>query len=67
MAMAKETMRDKVKSAYNARTGKTMTESDLDALIDLCQGIIEELLANAVVTVTGVTAGGASATGSITA
>lgn len=50
MAMDKDAMKAKVKAAYNARTGETMSEGDFNAIIDLCQGIIEEIIANSVVT-----------------
>ena len=70
MAMGKQPMKDKIKAAYNARTGLNMTEGDFNVLIDLCQGIIEEIIANAVVqvTVSGVQAGASNivATGSVT-
>ena len=52
MAMDKDSMKARVKAAYNTRTGKTMSEGDFNALIDVCQGIIEELLANAEISVT---------------
>lgn len=67
MAMDKDAMKTKIKAAYNARTGETMSEGDFNALIDVCQGIIEEIIASAVVSVTVV--GGSSAgvhTGTIT-
>lgn len=65
MAMDKQAMKDKIKAAYNTRTGKTMSEGDFNVLIDLCQGIIEEIIAGAVVnvTVTGVQTGSGSAPG----
>ena len=67
MAMDKDAMKTKIKNAYFTRTGEIMSEGEFNALIDLCQGIIEEIIANAVVEVTVV--GGSSAgthTGSIT-
>ena len=64
--MTKEQMKTKVKQAYFDRTGKIMSDAD-SGLIDICQGIIEELIANTEITVTGVTTGGSNATGSITA
>ena len=66
MAMNKQLMKDKIKTAYAVRTGKSMSEGDFNTMIDICQGIIEELIANAVVQVT--VTGGSSAgthTGSI--
>ena len=66
MAMNKTTMRTKIKQAYFDRTGEVMSDTEL-ALLDVCQGMIEEIIANAEVTVTGITVGGASATGSIVA
>ena len=65
MAMDKNAMKAKVKAAYLTRTGLTMSEGDFNVLIDLCQGIIEELIANAVVEVTGVQTGSSTRTGSI--
>ena len=72
MVMNKAAMKTKIAAAYNARTGKTMTEGDFNALIDLCQGIIEEMLASAEITVSVTVVGGSSAgvhsgTGSISA
>ena len=64
MAMDKEAMKTKIKAAYAARTGKTMAEGDFNALVDLCQGIIEEIIASAVVT--GTVTSGAGAGGSVT-
>jgi hypothetical protein len=61
MAMDKQSMKDKVKQAYLARTGELMTEGAFNALIDLCQGIIEELLEEAVVEVE-VTSGSSAGT-----
>jgi len=60
MAMDKDSMKTKVKAAYNARTGLTMSEGDFNVLIDLCQGIIEEIIANSVVTGTVTVTGGSS-------
>lgn len=59
MAMDKDAMKAKIKAAYNARTGLTMSEGDFNVIVDLCQGIIEEIIANAEVEVTVV--GGSSA------
>jgi len=60
MSMTKEAMRAKIVAAYFTRTGKTVSaDSDIVILIDLCQGIIEEIVANAVVKVNVV--GGSSA------
>lgn len=61
MAMNKVAMKAKVAAAYNARTGKTMTEGTFNALIDICQGIIEEMLASAEVEVSVTVVGGSSA------
>lgn len=61
MAMDKQTMKDKIKAAYNTRTGLNMSEGDFNTLIDICQGIIEEIIANSVVTGTVVVSGGSSA------
>ena len=58
MAMDKTTMRTKIKQAYFDRTGEIMSNQEL-VLLDVCQGIIEELLANAVTEV--VIPGGSSA------
>lgn len=70
--MNKQAMKDKVKAAYFARTGELMTEGTFNAIIDLCQGIIEEMIEGAVIDVTVTVVGGSSAgehsgTGSITA
>ena len=59
MAMDKQAMKDKIKAAYATRTGNAMSEGDFNVLIDLCQGIIEEIIANAEVEVT--VTGGSSA------
>ena len=61
MAMNKNSMKDKIKAAYNARTGGTMSEGDFNAIIDICQGIIEEIIANSVVTGNVIVTGGSSA------
>lgn len=58
MAMDKDTMKIKIKQAFFDRTGELMSDDD-SALIDICKGIIEELLANAEIQVTVV--GGSSA------
>lgn len=66
MAMSKATMRAAIEAAYTARTGKSIgPDDDVNALLDICEGIIAEIVANAVVTVTGVTPGGGSAPGTI--
>ena len=67
MAMNKDAMKAKIKAAYAVRTGKVMAEGDFNALIDICQGIIEELLAGAVITgtVTSGTGTGGTVTGVI--
>ena len=61
MAMDKQQMKDKIKAAYNTRTGLTLSEGDFNVLIDLCQGIIEEIIANSEVTGTVTVSGGSSA------
>lgn len=61
MAMTKEAMKAKIKAAYNTRTGLTMSEGDFQVLIDICQGIIEEIIANSVVTGTVTVTSGSSA------
>ena len=66
MAMDKDSMKGKIKAAYLARTGQPMSDEQ-SALIDICQGIIEELLANAVITVSGVQPGLGAASGVISA
>lgn len=38
--------KSKINAAYTARTGKTMVDGDFNVLIDICQGIIDELRAN---------------------
>lgn len=61
MAMDKQAMKDKIKDAHFNRTGNNMTEGDFNALIDICQGIIEEIIANSLVTGTITIPGGSSA------
>lgn len=64
--MDKTAMRTKIKQAYFNRTGLIMSDIEL-ALLDVCQGVIEEIIAAAIVEVNVV--GGSSAgthTGSIT-
>jgi len=67
MAMDKTAMKNKIKAAYLARTTNVMSEGEFQVLIDICQGIIEEIIASAVVnttvTVTGVQTGISSASG----
>ncbi len=60
MPMDKAALKTKIKAAYNSRTGLTMSEGDFNVLIDLCQGIIEEIIANSVVTGTVTVTGGSS-------
>lgn len=59
MAMDKDAMKTKVKAAYFDRTGQTMSDGDFNVLVDLFQGIIEEIIAGAEVEVT--VTGGSSA------
>jgi len=59
MAMDKDAMKAKIVAAYTARTGKTMSEGDFNAIVDLCEGIIQEIISGAVVSVT--VSGGSSA------
>lgn len=61
MAMDKTGMKAKVKAAYASRTELAMSEGDFNVLIDLCQGIIEEIIANSVVTGEVTVTGGSSA------
>ncbi len=61
MAMDKAAMKDKIKAAYTTRTGLSMSEGDFNVLIDICQGIIEEIIANSVVTGSVTVTGGSSA------
>ena len=65
MAMDKVEMKAKIAAAYTLRTGEVMSEGEFNALIDICQGIIEELLANAVIEVSGITPGVGTANGVI--
>ena len=44
-------MKAKIKTAYNTRTGKTMAEGDFNVLVDLCTGIILEIIEGAEVEV----------------
>lgn len=66
MPMTAAGMKAKVEAAYTARTGKTMTDGDFQVLLDLCQGIIDELVANADVQVQNVQPGVGTANGEIT-
>ena len=59
MAMNKDAMKTKIKAAYFSRTGELMSEGEFNALVDICQGIIEEIIAGAIVEVT--VTGGSSA------
>ena len=61
MPMDKTAMKNKIKAAYQTRTGLTMSEGDFQVLIDICQGIIEEIIANSVVTGTVTINSGSSA------
>lgn len=61
MAMDKTAMKARVAAAYNTRTGLTMSEGDFNVLIDLFQGIIEEIISESVVTGTVTVPGGSSA------
>lgn len=45
--MTAASMVNKVKAAYQARTGQTMQEGTFNVLLDLCTGIIEEIQQNA--------------------
>ena len=73
MAMSASSMWSRVKANIAAVTpvqgsGASAANAYRDAVgIAMCQGIIDEIKANAVVTVTGVTAGGSTAPGTITA
>ncbi len=59
MAMVDADMKAKIKAKYFDRTGKAMTEGDFNVIIDVCGGIIEEIIAGAEVEVDVV--GGSSA------
>ncbi len=59
MAMSDSAMKSKIKAAYNLRTSNNMAEGDFNVLIDVCAGIIQEIIAGAEVEVTIV--GGSSA------
>jgi len=61
MAMTDAGMKAKIKAAYNSRTGLTMTEGDFQVIIDLCKGIIEEIITNSLVTGTVTVPSGPSA------
>ena len=65
MAMTKTSMATKIKAAM-AANGKTFTAGQFQALEEICQGIIEEIVANAIVQVTGVDPGASTAPGTIT-
>lgn len=49
MPMNKDAMKTKIKAAYNTRTGLNLSEGDFNTLVDLCQGIIEEMIAGATI------------------
>lgn len=46
-AMSADSCKTKIKAAYHARTGEEMAEGQFNAIVDLCQGIIDEIKANA--------------------
>jgi hypothetical protein len=54
MAMSKTSLRDRIKSKWEAKTGTTMTSAALDAWEAVADAIIEEIQTNAAVTVTSV-------------
>jgi tRNA A37 threonylcarbamoyladenosine dehydratase len=56
-AMSAASCKTKVKAAYTARTGQTMNEGTFNVLLDLCQGIIDEIKANAELTAAEAAAG----------
>lgn len=64
MAMDANNMVQKVKDAYEARTGETMTDGTFNVLVDLCQGIIDEITENA--SINGTVTSGPGAGGSVT-
>lgn len=68
-ALSADSCKAKIKAAYAARTGKTLAGTEPNLIVDLCQGIIDEIKANAQVQpgIPVSTAGGpASQTGSTT-
>jgi len=59
-------MAAKAKAAMAAAGKPAFTAGQFEVLEQLCQGIIEEIIANAVVQVNGVTVGAGTAAGTIT-
>jgi hypothetical protein len=49
VAMTKAGMVAKVKSAHHTRTGIFLQDGDFSVLEDICQGIIDEIQANAAI------------------
>lgn len=50
-AMTASGCKEKIRSAYQSRTGKTLDDGSNNVLIDICKGIIDEIQANAKVQV----------------
>ncbi len=50
-AMTASGCKEKIRAAYQARTGKTLDDGSNNVLIDICKGIIDEIQANAKVQV----------------
>lgn len=46
-AMDKDSCVTKIKAAYTARTGQAMTDGAFNVVVDICKGIIDEIVANA--------------------
>jgi hypothetical protein len=53
MALNPASMKSKIMAAYTARTGMSMTDGAFDVLIDVCTGIVQEIVMNGTV-VTGI-------------
>jgi hypothetical protein len=62
MPMTSASAKAKIKAAYQSRTGNTMTDGDFEAIVDVCEGIIQELIANMVIQSAGtcIVSGGSS-------
>jgi len=65
MALSATDMKSKVEAAITA-AGITVTDNQFNLILYLCQGIVEEITSNALVTVTGVVTSGVGAGGAVT-
>lgn len=66
--MSASSCKSKIMADYASRTGQTMTDGTFNTLVDICQGIIDEITADAELTVAICAAGiPVSTTGTATA